>query len=54
MISAPIAKAINFPSQRQVGSRVTEPRPACPGAWLARISQRLQRRQHADGVCLIH
>ncbi|MCW2294477.1 MULTISPECIES: hypothetical protein [Pseudomonas] len=48
MISAPIAKAIDFPSQRQAQ------RPARRNAWLARIGQRLQRRQQADAACPIH
>ncbi|WP_165493646.1 hypothetical protein [Phytopseudomonas daroniae] len=49
MISAPIAKAIDFPSQRQAA-----PRPARSSAWIVRIGQRMQRRQYADAVCLIH
>lgn len=48
MISAPIGKAIDFPSQRQAQ------RPAGPNVWLARISQRLQRRRQADAACPIH
>ncbi|SDH90258.1 hypothetical protein SAMN05216588_108219 [Pseudomonas flavescens] len=48
MISAPIAQALDFPSQRQAQ------RPARPSAWLARIGQRMQRRRQADAVCPVH
>ncbi|WP_165497277.1 hypothetical protein [Phytopseudomonas dryadis] len=49
MITAPIAKTAGFHSPRQSVTR-----PALYVAWLARVSQRLQRRRQADAACLIH
>ena len=49
MISAPIGKAIDFPAARQNAQR-----PAAKRGWLARISQRLERRRQAEANCFVH
>lgn len=53
MISAPIAKAVDFSSQRQEPRQAAKPSDRSV-SWLARLDQRMQRRQLADAACLIH